>query len=81
MGRIHNHVLRHSFASHAVMRGILIRQVQEWLGHATITQTMRYLHLAKSVGDEMIRRLAPPAPPEAEPLLARGCSVAADGQH
>ena len=64
MRHVHNHMLRHTFASHAVMRGIPIRQVQEWLGHASITVTMRYAHLARGVGDELIRRLAPP-PPEA----------------
>jgi len=57
--RIHNHCLRHSFASHAVMRGIPIRQVQEWLGHGSIVVTMRYAHLAHGIGDELIRRLAP----------------------
>jgi integrase len=61
MRHIHNHVLRHTFASHAVMHGIPIRQVQEWLGHATLTMTLRYAHLAKSVGDDLIQRLAPPA--------------------
>ena len=57
--RIHNHTARHSFASHAVMRGIPIRQVQEWLGHGSIVVTMRYAHLARGLGDELIRRLAP----------------------
>ncbi|PRQ04616.1 Tyrosine recombinase XerC [Enhygromyxa salina] len=57
--RIHNHCTRHSFASHAVMRGIPIRQVQEWLGHGSIVVTMRYAHLARGLGDELIRRLAP----------------------
>ena len=60
MPSISNHKLRHTFASHAVMRGIPIRQVQEWLGHGDIHETMRYAHLSQSVGDEMIRRLAPP---------------------
>jgi len=57
--RIHNHMLRHTFASAAVMRGIPIRQVQEWLGHGSIVVTMRYAHLARGLGDELIRRLAP----------------------
>ena len=59
---VHNHMLRHSFASAAVMRGIPIRQVQEWLGHGSIVVTMRYAHLARGLGDEMIRRLAPQPP-------------------
>ncbi|WP_244923887.1 tyrosine-type recombinase/integrase [Enhygromyxa salina] len=59
MRRIHNHLLRHSFASQAVMRGIPMRQVQEWLGHGSIVVTMRYAHLAHGIGDDLIRRLAP----------------------
>jgi len=38
--------IRHSFASQLVMAGTPLRQVQEWLGHSTITTTMRYAHLA-----------------------------------
>jgi integrase len=56
---LHNHVLRHTFASHAVMRGVPMRQVQEWLGHASIVVTMRYAHLAEGIGEELIQRLAP----------------------
>jgi integrase len=36
------HDLRHSFASNLTIGGTPIRQVQEWMGHATITMTMRY---------------------------------------
>lgn len=44
--RIGWHVLRHSFASHLVMRNVPLRTVQELMGHATIEMTMRYSHLA-----------------------------------
>lgn len=43
---IHFHDLRHTFASHLVMSGVDIRTVQELLGHATMSMTMRYSHLA-----------------------------------
>jgi len=40
------HVLRHTCASRLVQRGVDIRRVKEWLGHADISMTMRYAHLA-----------------------------------
>ena len=51
------HVLRHTFASHLVMRGATIRAVQELLGHATIMMTMRYAHLAPEIAREAVRLL------------------------
>lgn len=40
------HVLRHTFASHFVMRGGNILTLQKILGHASLTMTLRYAHLA-----------------------------------
>lgn len=40
------HTLRHTCASRLVQAGIDIRRVKEWLGHSSITVTMRYAHLA-----------------------------------
>jgi integrase len=42
------HVLRHTCATRLVRGGIDIRRVQMWLGHRTLTMTMRYAHLATS---------------------------------
>jgi len=40
------HVLRHTCASRLVRGGVDLRRVQTWLGHQTLTMTMRYAHLA-----------------------------------
>jgi integrase len=58
MRRVNPHLLRHTFASHAVMRGVPLRVVQAWLGHASIQQTMRYAHLSEGVHADFIDRLS-----------------------
>ena len=56
---VHPHALRHTFASHCGMREIPILQVKEWMGHHSVTQTMRYAHLSGDFGRNMIERLDP----------------------
>jgi len=48
------HTLRHTFASHLVMKGVSIYIVQRLLGHSSISQTERYAHLAPSTLHEAI---------------------------
>jgi len=48
------HVLRHTCASRLVKGGIDIRRVQMWLGHQTLTMTMRYAHLATNDLDSCV---------------------------
>ena len=59
------HDLRHTFASHMVMRGASIKEVQEILGHKTLTMTVRYAHLSqehKKKAVNLLNGLTAPTP-------------------
>lgn len=56
------HAIRHTFASHLVMRGRSLKEAQELLGHTTSKMTMRYSHLAPGAKEDAVRSLDDAAP-------------------
>ncbi|MFA7230784.1 MAG: integron integrase [Victivallaceae bacterium] len=51
------HTLRHCFATHMLMRGVNIREVQEYLGHNSIETTMIYTHVMRDLSSTAVSPL------------------------
>lgn len=51
------HTLRHSYATHLLEAGVNIRQVQQYLGHASLVNTMIYLHVTDLGNDDATARI------------------------
>jgi integrase len=61
------HDLRHTFASRLVQKGVPLLAVSKLLGHASLTMTMRYAHLAPDDLDTAVAALDAPAKPDPNP--------------
>ena len=51
--RVTAHCLRHSYATHLLLRGVDIRSIQELLGHADVRTTEIYTQLARAMRGEI----------------------------
>lgn len=52
------HTLRHSYATHLLEEGVSLRYVSQYLGHATLQQTLVYAHLTDVSAEQTQRALA-----------------------
>jgi integrase/recombinase XerC len=59
LGRVHPHMLRHSFATHMLEAGADICAIQELLGHSYLTSTQVYTHISNNAVASTFRRCHP----------------------
>lgn len=77
------HKLRHTFGTHAALCGVNPWSLMTWMGHKTITEILRYVHVAGALRRPLLPGMIAAAGSETDPdrrvllmLGARGKSVA-----
>lgn len=75
--RIHPHSLRHSTAIHLLKAGVDFATISQWLGHASLTTTMRYARADLDLKRQALSQVFPEtlAPPQAGRLLINGAGL------
>jgi len=53
----HFHVLKHSCATHLAAKGYGVEKIQDWIRHANIQNTMKYMKITNRSRDEMAAAL------------------------
>jgi integrase/recombinase XerD len=51
------HTFRHSYATHLLEAGVSIRMVQRFLGHASLSSTMVYVHVTRTGHEDACRKV------------------------
>lgn len=59
LAKVTPHTIRHTCATHLLLRGANLRQIQEWLGHAWIGTTQIYTHVQRSNVEDAFHRFHP----------------------
>jgi integrase len=70
----YNHILRHTFASNAVLAGVPLAVVSKWLGHSSIATTNKYMHLSAADSAAQMEKfsLGGPSPTPGPPTDGTG---------